>query len=333
MRYLLALVSLVSCISFASTSSKNLTGLVKLKNGHQIFVDYTAAKKNFPTLIFVNGLTFSTKDYYVVSHILTDHGYGVLLYDAYGMGQTLLNNIFPNAPIEVDAQVTELNDLLAAMKIAAPYNLVGLSYGGGILTGYATKYPKNVKTLMMLSPYTEVIEASKKLILDQIAQTRVMFPNNTATDKELANYFIRQFVYQTYPIFEPSVLENPYKLEGIVKLVQGITPYRPIDDAVTLPAGTVHMMIGASDEYVKKPVYDDFWKAVNPAAKCSYVSVQDSKHKITSIFPYYSAMWINWIMQAKGKSACTGLEYTSNPFMLDMTSLSGENFKLPDFKD
>lgn len=332
MRFLFAVLSLASSISFATVQTKDLNGLVELKNGHKIFVDYTAPKKGQPTLVFVNGLTFSTRDYYIVAHILSDKGYGVLLYDAYGMGQTLLNNPMPQGPIKVESQVADLDALLAKMKIPANYNLVGLSYGGGVLTAYATTYPEKIKTLMMLSPYTEVIDASKTLILNQIAQTRVMFPFNPATDQELANYFIRQFVYQTYPIFEPSVLENPFKLDGIVALVQGITPYRPIDDAVKLPAGTVHMMIGAEDEYVKKPVYDDFWKVVAPTAKCSYTTVQNSKHKITSIFPYFSALWINRIMQAKGNEACQGLEFSADPLMLEMTGPAG-TFKLPDFKN
>ena len=40
------------------------------------------------------------------------------------------------------------------------------------------------------------------------------------------------------------------KLEGIVKLVQGITPFRPIDLAGDLPAHSVHMMISSTDGFV-----------------------------------------------------------------------------------
>ncbi|MFZ3228624.1 MAG: alpha/beta hydrolase [Pseudobdellovibrio sp.] len=330
MKFFLAVLMMCPLITMAATGTKDFTGFTELKNGHKLFTEYTAPKKNQPTLVFVNGLTFSTKDYFLVSQVLIQNGYGVLLYDAYGMGQTLLNNSFPENPIKVDSQVNELDELMAKIGLIAPYNLVGLSYGGGVLTAYATKFPTNVKTLMLMSPYTEVIEESKQLILKQIAQSRLMFPLNKATDEELANYFIRQFAYQTYPIFEPSVLENPFKLEGVVKLVQGITPYRPIDDAVKLPAGTVHMMIGSQDEYVKKPVYDGFWKVVAPAAKCSYVSVLESKHKITTIYPYFAARWINFVMQSKG-AACTGLEYTADPLLLEMNSSAG-SFNLPDFK-
>lgn len=328
MRFLLALVFVASCVAFADGSNKNFSGLTKLKSGNEIFVDYSVAKEGMPTVVFVNGLTFTTRDYYVTAHLLIDQGYGVLLYDPTGMGQTLLANPMPKDPIKVTSQTAELDEVMSNLNVPAPYNLFGLSYGGGILTAYATTYPDKVKTLMMLSPYTEVIDASKSLILNQIKQTRVLFPYNKATDEELANYFIRQFVYQTYPILEPVVLENPYKLEGIAKLVQGITPYRPIDDAVKLPAGSVHMMIGAADEYVKKPVYDDFWKVVAPAAKCSYTSVDDSKHKISSIYPYFVSRWINFVMTA---DTCKGLEYTADPFLLTMTN-DKKTIKLPEFK-
>jgi pimeloyl-ACP methyl ester carboxylesterase len=333
MRFLLALLLTISSVCFASAESKSRTGYVQLKDGHALYVHYMAAKNNQPTVVLVNGLTFSTKDYDSVAQFLVDQGYGVLLYDAYGMGKTLLYNTFPQTPIKVDSQIAELDELMSTLKIPAPYNLFGLSYGGGILTAYAVKYPQNVKTLMMLSPYTEVIDESKQLILKQIAQTRKMFPNNPATDEELANYFIRQFAYQTYPIFEPSVLENPYKLEGVVKLVQGITPYRPIDDVVKLPNGTVHMMIGSEDEYVKTPVYDKFWAAIPNSARCSYTHVTDSKHKITTVFPYFSARWISYILQDKNGSTCEGQEFDVSPFMMEMKDrATNTSFTLPELK-
>jgi len=332
MRFLLALIILASGVfSFADVQNKNFSGIVRLKNGHELFVDYTPAKANKPTVVLVNGLTFSTKDYFVLADILKNNGVGVFLYDAYGMGQTLLSNPMPTTPIKVDLQVAELDEVLKIKNVPAPYNLFGLSYGGGILTAYATAFPQNVKRLMMLSPYTEVIEQSKSLILNEIAATRIMYPLNTATDEELANYFIRQFVYQTYPIFEPNVLENPFKLEGISRLVQGITPYRPIDEAVHLPAKSVFMMIGDQDEYVKKPVYDAFWEKVAPEAKCSYTNVVGSFHKISSVFPSFVARWVNFVLNSDS-SSCGDIQYEANPFTMDMTN-NKKTFRLPDFKN
>lgn len=237
----------------------------------------------------------------------------------------------PEAPVKVDAQIAELDELMTVFKIPAPYNLFGLSYGGGVLSAYATAHPEKVKTLLMLSPYTEVIEESKNLILNEVKQTRVMFPYNKATDEELTNYFIRQFVYQTYPIYEPSVLENPYKLEGISKLVQGITPYSPMDDASKLPAHTVYMMIGVEDEYVKKPGYDKYWGAISADAKCSYTAVEYSKHKISSTYPSFVAHWINYVMTNR-EASCTGLEYSANPLLQTLTN-DKKTITLPDFKN
>lgn len=332
MKFLFAVLCVFSLKSFSADyqTHTSFSNFVQLKNGHNIFVKYIPAQKNQPTLVFVNGLTFSTTDYAIVSQILIDSGYGVFLYDAYGMGRTLLNNPIPNAPIKVDSQVADLDELLSNFKISAPYNLVGLSYGGGILTAYATRHPEKVKTLMMMSPYTEVIEDSKKIILGQIAATRLYFPTNKATDEELANYYIRQFVYQTYPIYEPAVLENPFKLEGISALVQGITPYRPIDEVAKLPKASVHLMVGTKDEYVTKNVYDSFWQKIPAAKKCSYVAVEETKHKISSLYPYFTARWINYIMQNQ-KSSCTGLEYSADALMFTLKS-KNNSFVLPDLK-
>lgn len=304
--------------------------LVQLKNGRKLYVEYTAPKANNPVLVFVNGLTYSTKDYEVLSLKLQEMGYGTLLYDAQGMGKTLLVNPLPTAPIDYKDQITDLDELLELQKIPKPYNFVGLSYGGGILIGYGARYPQNVNKLFLLSPYTEVIESSKNVILQQIEWTKIFFPYNTATDEELANFFIRMFAYQNYPIYEPTVLENPYKLEGVIRLTQGITPYRPVDESPLLPKNTVHLMIGIFDQYVTADVYNTFWEAAQEAQPCSYVTVGFSEHKIPQNFPGFTARWINANFK---DSYCSGKKYIANPYLDYFLSEDGAGFFLPHYED
>lgn len=326
----LALVAIVICVNaqaqFGQIGTTGVEQFVTLKNGHKLFTRYMQPKAGFPTLVFVNGLTYSTNDYTRVATELNDAGYGVLLYDAFGMGRTLLENPIPTAPIDYRDQIAELDELLVTLKIPAPYNMVGLSYGGGILIGYGVRHSEKVNKLFLLSPYTQVIETGKNIILEQIKWTKIFFPFNDATDEELANFYLRMFAYMNYPLTEPTVLENPYKLEGVIRLTQGITPYEPILEADRLPKRTLYYMTGAYDQYVTKDVYDNFWKAAQPSQPCAYVRVNFSEHKITQSYPAFVARWIAANFK---ENLCTGGTYLANPFTDYMYSYEGDNFYLP----
>ncbi len=311
---------------FGQIGTTGVEQFVTLKNGHKLFTRYMPPKEGFPTLVFVNGLTYSTNDYTRVATNLNDEGYGVLLYDAFGMGRTLLENPLPTGPIDYRDQIEELDELLAKLNIPAPYNMVGLSYGGGILIGYGVRHPEKVNKLFLLSPYTEVIETGKNIILEQIKWTKIFFPFNDATDEELANFYLRMFAYMNYPLTEPTVLENPYKLEGVIRLTQGITPYEPIKEAHQLPKKSIYYMTGAYDQYVTKDVYDRFWQASIPSEPCAYVRVNFSEHKITQAYPSFVARWISANFK---ENLCTGETYLVNPLTGYMYSYEGDNFYLP----
>lgn len=327
--FLVIIALVVSLNATAQMGQIGTTGVEKfvtLKNGHKLFTRYMPPKKGYQTLVFVNGLTYSTNDYTRVATALNDEGYGILLYDAFGMGRTLLENPIPKDPIDYRDQIAELDELLSTLKIPAPYNMVGLSYGGGILIGYGVRYPQNVNKLFLLSPYTQVIETGKNIILEQIKWTKIFFPFNDATDEELANFYLRMFAYMNYPITEPSVLENPFKLEGVILLTQGITTYEPILEADKLPKKSMYYMTGAYDQYVTKDVYDNFWVAAQPSQPCAYVRVNFSEHKLTHAFPSFVAQWISANFK---EDLCTGGTYLVNPFTGYMYSYEGENFYLP----
>lgn len=328
--FVVALFLFISGAAQAQIIPSGVEQFITLKNGHKLFTRYTAPQKDQPTLVFVNGLTYSTNDYTALASDLIDKGYGVLLYDAFGMGRTLLENPIPTAPIDYVDQINELDELLKILQIKAPYNMVGLSYGGGILIGYGTRFPKKVNKLFLLSPYTEVIEKGKNIILDQIKWTKIFFPFNDATDEELANFYLRMFAYLNYPISEPTVLENPFKLEGVIRLTQGITPYSPISEAPKLPKKAVHMMTGIYDQYVERDVYDRFWEAAKAAQPCSSVRINFSEHKLPQSFPNYVARWIHANFKA---DYCTGQVYYANPFTGYMSPDEGDDFYLPDFKE
>ncbi|RYZ85068.1 MAG: alpha/beta hydrolase [Proteobacteria bacterium] len=180
---------MISGMTFAATSSSEEAGtqqgFVKITKERELFVDYVAPKEGENTLIVLNGLTYATIDWDVFVKPLLKRGVGVLRYDMWGQGKTLVKYAPSIAPANYEDQVEDLKKLLTVMNLKGPFNLVGLSYGGGIGLGFAAAYPKDVKNLILMAPYTEPLAGQYNWIMAQIWATRQMFPFNKASDDEL----------------------------------------------------------------------------------------------------------------------------------------------------
>ncbi len=131
--------------------------LVELENGQKVFADYRAPERGQPTLVLLNGLTYSLGDWdaYAASLARLRPGIGILRYDMIGMGDTLLNGKLPvSYSITHAAQVKLLQNLLDHFKIRQA-SLVGLSYGGAIAIAFADAHPTRVSRLVLMGPLTE----------------------------------------------------------------------------------------------------------------------------------------------------------------------------------
>ena len=303
MRAILTMVfaSIVSVTSWAGASSFTpdvdaYSGFIKISSTRELYVEYAKAKPGQQTIILLNGLTYSTRQWNAMVQPLLLRGVGVLRYDMFGMGETLLKYAPTTDVIPYQNQVADLKALLTVMKLDAPYNIAGLSYGGGIAIGYAAAYPKDIKNLILMAPYTQPLESQDQGIRQQIAATRIMFPYNTSTDDELYDYFLRQTCYSTYPAAEPIVLENPYIIESVFRMTQGIRHYTPANATDLIPANSLHLMIARKDQYIPPAVLEAYWSSVPKAARASRIFVNDSEHKMPEAVPNFTAAWLYKIL-------------------------------------
>ena len=79
---------------------------------------------------------------------LTEAGFRVLRYDYYGRGYSDR----PEVAYNVDLHIAQLTQLLDKLGISGAVDLVGLSYGGGVITTFADRYPNRVRTLTYMDP-------------------------------------------------------------------------------------------------------------------------------------------------------------------------------------
>lgn len=288
-------------------------GFIKIKEGRELFIDWTYAKPGKPTVVLINGLTYSTTQWARFANQLASHGLGVLRYDAMGMGETLVKYAPVLADIAVEDQVEDLRLLLKALNIQKPYNLVGLSYGGGVGILYAATHPSDVGNLIAMAPYTQPMASQDQWIRSQIWYTRQVAPWNPATDDELYAYFFRQIVYTTYPTVEPIVLENPFKLEGVYRMGLGIRKFIAEKFVHSLPAKSFHLMIAGHDQYIPRGIMEEFWSFIPTSARASKIIVNNSEHKIPEAVPRFSAALVNEIVS--GNSAFNkGQDLRADPF-------------------
>ncbi len=292
--FVFLLMFFVSAVSFAQV--KDYQTWIKVDSGKSLFVEWSPPQPNRPIVVLLNGITYSTKNWNALTAELSKKGLGVLRFDFQGHGNTLLKYAPIVAPILYTDQVEDLRSLLQNLKIPAPYNLIGLSYGGGIAQAFSHKYPQYVKNMILMAPYTRPIDSQEIYINSQVLATQMMAPFLGWSQDQIYDYYLKLLIYTSYPLAEPSLLENKFKLEATFRLIQGIRKYLPEQTASKLAPGITHLMAGAADMTVLPYVLGTFWNNVNPRSKMSRIFLAGTDHKIPELIPHFAAAWVNQIV-------------------------------------
>lgn len=311
--FLLSLVFLWNADAVAQPKS-SFKGFIEIENGRSLYVDYTAPKNGQPTVIVLNGLTYSTWNNEAFVRPLKQQGVGVLLFDPMGMGRTLLRYAPIQAVIPFMDQVRDIKLLLEALDFKGPQNFAGLSYGGGLGIAFASQYPEMVKNVVMMAPFTQPLEGQDKMVKDSIAASRSFWPFNQMSEDELYTYFFRNVVYSTYPLSEPIVLENPFKLEAVMNMALGGRYFNAKSIAHLVPRKSLHLVVARQDQYIPVEILDGFWGAVPEAAKASRLYVTGSEHKVVEAIPRFMASWVYKVLKGD-ENLYKNLDFEGYPFL------------------
>jgi pimeloyl-ACP methyl ester carboxylesterase len=107
-----------------------------------------AGPKDAPTVVLVHGFSVPYFIWDPVFNALTVAGFRVLRYDLYGRGLSDR----PDARYDPDLFDQQLFQLLGALNISEPIDIVGLSMGGPITTNFAVRHPANVRKVVLFDP-------------------------------------------------------------------------------------------------------------------------------------------------------------------------------------
>ena len=311
----------VMVLNLPALGRDSRSGFVTLADGRALYAEFTPAAPGKSTLVLLNGMTHDVRNWDAVVSQLDLNGVGLLRYDLWGQGETLLAHAPATDRIPLSRQIDDLAELSGRLGITGRIDLAGLSYGGGLALAFAAKYPGRVGHLIVMAPYVEAVADQDAWIKTQVAFTRLTFPMNPASDDELYDYFLRNLVYQSYPLAEPSVLSNPFKLEATFRLTQGIRTFRADQVVGRLPIGSVHLMIAGNDQYITHGELDRFWSAVPQDRRGSRIKIEGVEHKFIGVVPQFAAAWLSLIERGDTRIA-GGRSFAGQPH--EGTARSGQ---------
>lgn len=116
-------------------------------NYHILLKGFENRKPNTPAIIFENGVGSDLHDWNKVIDPISSFT-PVLFYDRAGIGTS--DKLFKMPTIEAVNQ--NLHAMLAELKIPPPYILVGHSFGGVYIRGFAGRYPNEIAGLVFIDP-------------------------------------------------------------------------------------------------------------------------------------------------------------------------------------
>jgi pimeloyl-ACP methyl ester carboxylesterase len=119
---------------------------IKLSDG---YVHYElSGPEDGPVVVLIHGISTPYFIWDDAQSALTKAGFRVLRYDLYGRG-------FSDRPnVTYDEQLfdRQLLELLSALKIREPADLVGSSLGGAIAVIFAARHPEKARKLLLIAP-------------------------------------------------------------------------------------------------------------------------------------------------------------------------------------
>jgi pimeloyl-ACP methyl ester carboxylesterase len=108
------------------------------------------------TVLLVHGFSVPFYIWDQTFEFLIQEGFHVIRFDLFGRGYSDRPDVVYNG--ELFKQ--QIADLLTALKIDKPVDIIGLSMGGPIATEFTTHYPEKVRKLTLIAPFNEPFDIS-----------------------------------------------------------------------------------------------------------------------------------------------------------------------------
>ncbi|MCI0555840.1 MAG: alpha/beta hydrolase [Anaerolineae bacterium] len=169
-------------------------------------------------IVLIHGFSVPYFIYDPTFEFLEQEGFRVLRYDLFGRGFSDR----PDTNYNLDLFLKQLADLLDALRITGPVNLIGLSMGGPIAAAFTTRHPLRVHKLVLIDPIgvkpialTPMLKALKMPVVGELgfslAGSGSMVRNIASDffDPEMVEHFQARYkVQMRYKGFKRAILST-----------------------------------------------------------------------------------------------------------------------------
>ena len=275
-------------------------GFVSLADGRKLWVTHRPAQPGKPTLVLLNGLTYSVHNWDSMLEFFhqQDPDVGVLRYDMRGQGQSLLNEGWVLQDIDPENQAHDLHQLHQILQIQGPIIHLGLSYGGAIALQFEAMYPGVTQDVILVAPYLKPLEWQDNWIRENMDRLRQLNPLLPWSDRILYKALLSQMVYFVYPMAENEFLESPkhfwdymaltrnqLRLNGIWRMVNSMIDFEAVKLLPQLKDKKYHLWAPQQDEYVSPEEFLHFWGQMPKDLRASFMRLQGVQHKAQQQIP------------------------------------------------
>lgn len=207
------------------------------------------------TVVLVHGATVPMWNWDQQVRALTDTGFRVLSYDQFGRGYSDR----PAVTYDQELHLKQLRELVDKLNLTKPFDLIGISLGGGTAVNFTARYPDRVDKLSLIAPLINNYKVPSYFgiplfgeFLARLAGIRVIsnrFASLIGNHPESEKY-TRLFEEQTtYKGFQQSILSMLRN--------DAVGDYRPAYQIVGNQNREVLLIWGTEDTGVTKPMVSD----------------------------------------------------------------------------
>ena len=143
-----------------------------------------------PLVVLIHGGTIPFFVWDPQMAALRGAGFRVLRYDQFGRGYSDR----PDVDYDRALYQKQLEDLLAALHIKGPVNLVGVSFGGAVAATFAKAHPERVSNLVLIAPVVDYAEGKALFSLAKVPLLSEWYARvfSVPATVERANGFFRE---------------------------------------------------------------------------------------------------------------------------------------------
>jgi pimeloyl-ACP methyl ester carboxylesterase len=207
------------------------------------------------TVVLVHGATVPMWNWDQQVQALTAAGFRVLRYEAFGRGYSDR----PDVTYDQDLYRKQLRELVDKLGLTKPFDLIGLSLGGGTAVNFTARYPERVNKLVLISPLINNFKVPSFFgipvlgeFLARLAGIRVItnrfvsLVENHPESEKYTRLFVEQTTYKGFQQSILSMLRN-----------DAVGDYRPAYQIVGRQKRDVLLIWGTGDTEITPQMIDD----------------------------------------------------------------------------